>query len=126
DDGVADAVRAGGPRVSDTRMPGDPAGGKVWIDGSLVDADAARVPVLDRGFLYGDSVYEVMRTYGGRPFALDEHLDRLEGSAARLLMAIPDRARITAAIDETARAVRQAPREPDAGELYLRVVVTRG
>ena len=40
-------------------------------------AEDARVSVFDRGFLYGDSVYEVVRTYGGRPFALRRHLARL-------------------------------------------------
>ena len=41
------------------------------------------VPVLDRGFLYGDSVYEVVRTYGGRAFELDRHLARMERTAPR-------------------------------------------
>jgi len=93
--------------------------GKVYIEGAIVDADAARVPVFDRGFLYGDSVYEVLRTFGMRPFALAEHLDRLEGSARRLGMTLPDRATIERATVETARAAA----EPD---VYLRIVVTRG
>ncbi|MCU1278432.1 MAG: aminotransferase class, partial [bacterium] len=54
----------------------------VWIDGAPVDAAEARVPVFDRGFLYGDSVYEVTRAIGGVAFALGVHLDRLERSAA--------------------------------------------
>lgn len=93
--------------------------GKVWLDGAVMDAESARVPVFDRGFLYGDSVYEVLRTFGLRPHALDEHLDRLEGSARRIGMRIPERALIARAIDEAARATG----EPEA---YLRVIVTRG
>jgi branched-chain amino acid aminotransferase len=93
--------------------------GKVWIDGRIVDAAEAKVEVFDRGFLYGDSVYEVLRTFGGRPFALDEHLDRLADSARRVLMAMPERAHVEAAVAETARATA----EPD---VYLRIVVTRG
>lgn len=76
------------------------------------------MPVFDRGFLYGDSVYEVTRTYHGVPYALSEHLDRLEESARRLGMALPPRAEIDHATRETARAV--------GGEAYLRIVVTRG
>jgi branched-chain amino acid aminotransferase len=93
--------------------------GKVWIGGAVVDAAEARVPVFDRGFLYGDSVYEVTRTFGGRPFALDEHLDRLARSGAGLGMALPPR-------DEIARAVEEAVAQSGEAECYVRVVVTRG
>jgi branched-chain amino acid aminotransferase len=92
---------------------------KVWIDGAPIDAALARVPVFDRGFLYGDSVYEVTRAFGGRPFALAEHLDRLERSAAGIGMSIPPRAEIEAAVAATCAAV-------GSGELYLRIIVTRG
>ena len=91
----------------------------VWIDGAPVAADEARVPVFDRGFLYGDSVYEVTRAFSGVAFALDEHLDRLERSAAAILMRTPSRAAIERAVDET---LRQSAL-PDA---YVRIVVTRG
>ena len=92
---------------------------KVWIDGAPVDAAEARVPVFDRGFLYGDSVYEVLRTFSGRPFGLGPHLDRLERSAAGLEMALPPRATIERAVADTLAAAS----EPDA---YIRVIVTRG
>ena len=55
--------------------------GIVSIDGVLVDSADARVSVFDRGFLYGDSVFEVFRTYDGVPFAEKEHLERLARSA---------------------------------------------
>ena len=51
-----------------------------WI-GPTADA---RVSVLDNGFVFGDGVYETLRTYGGRPFHIDLHLARLRRSAARL------------------------------------------
>src|SRR5512145_1001182 len=57
---------------------------RVNIDGRILEPGEARVSVFDRGFLYGDSVYEVVRTYGGRPFELDAHLARLAHSAARI------------------------------------------
>ena len=93
--------------------------GRVWIDGGVVDVDQAKVPVFDRGFLYGDSVYEVTRTFGGRPFALGEHLDRLARSAERIGMALPPRAAIERATAEALAATGEA-------ECYLRIVVTRG
>jgi branched-chain amino acid aminotransferase len=92
---------------------------RVWIDGRPVEADQARVPVLDRGFLYGDSVYEVLRTFSGKPFGLGAHLDRMERSAAALLMELPPRADIERAVADTLAAAG----EPDA---YIRIIVTRG
>ena len=64
---------------------GDAAGKAVVIDGVLVAPDAAKVSVYDRGFLFGDAVFEVLRTYGGAPFAWDEHFARLRRSAERVL-----------------------------------------
>jgi len=77
------------------------------------------VPVFDRGFLYGDSVYEVLRTVDGRPFAMREHLDRLARSAAGLELGLPPRADIERAIADTLAAAG----EPNA---YVRIIVTRG
>ncbi len=56
----------------------------VNLDGVLVAPEAARISVFDRGFLYGDSVFEVVRTYGGRSFELPAHLARLAHSAERI------------------------------------------
>ncbi len=92
---------------------------KVWIGGRVVDAAQASVPVFDRGFLYGDSVYEVLRAFGGRPFGMREHLDRLQRSAEQLELGLPPRAEIERAIADTLAAAA----EPDA---YVRIVVTRG
>ena len=91
----------------------------VWIDGAPVDAAAARVPVFDRGFLYGDSVYEVTRAFGGVAFALGEHLDRLERSAQGLVMRTPPRAAIERAVVDTLAA-------SELDDAYVRIVVTRG
>ena len=59
------------------------------LDGRPMTPEAAKVSVFDRGFLYGDSVFEALRTYGGRPFALDRHLARLATSAARVFIDLP-------------------------------------
>ena len=92
---------------------------RVWIDGEIFDEKHASVPVWDRGFLYGDSVYEVTRTFGGKAFALDEHLERLEKSAAGIGMQLPPRSDIRRAVDDTLRAGANP-------ESYIRVIVTRG
>ena len=61
----------------------------VSIDGVLVPAGEARVSVFDRGFLYGDSVYEVVRTYDLEPFEVGAHLARLAASAERIFLPLP-------------------------------------
>ena len=58
------------------------------LDGTVTDASQAQIPATDDGFLRGDGVFEVMRLYGGRPFALDDHLTRLGRSAANLRLPI--------------------------------------
>ena len=59
------------------------------VNGEIVPLEEARVPVLDNGFLFGDSVYEVLRTYGGRPFESGRHFRRLRASADRLGIPVP-------------------------------------
>jgi branched-chain amino acid aminotransferase len=54
------------------------------LDGTVMDASEATISVTDEGLLRGDGVFEVLRLYGGRPYALDEHLARMAGSAERL------------------------------------------
>jgi branched-chain amino acid aminotransferase len=91
----------------------------VNLDGDLLPPEAATVPVLDRGFLYGDSVYEVCRTYRGVPFALDRHFKRLQQSAARLELPLP-------ALDDLEREIARTLRAAGNEESYVRIVVTRG
>jgi branched-chain amino acid aminotransferase len=80
---------------------------------------------LDRGFLYGDAVYEVWRTYGGVVFAWEEHLDRLAASARALHLGLPmGPDGILGEMRRTAAAFRSAL--GFAGELYIRLQVTRG
>jgi D-alanine transaminase len=61
----------------------------VYLDGRFLPREEARVPVMDRGFLLGDGVYEVIPVYGGRLFRLAAHLDRLERSLAGIRLADP-------------------------------------
>ncbi|MGC4120378.1 MAG: aminotransferase class IV [Myxococcales bacterium] len=92
----------------------------VNLDGNLVAPEQAVVSVFDRGFLYGDSVYEVVRTYRGVLFELGAHLERLAESARRIALELPW---------TVERLASEAKRTVDASgnaESYLRVVVTRG
>jgi branched-chain amino acid aminotransferase len=93
---------------------------RVWIDGLVHEPEAAVVSVFDRGFLYGDSVFETLRTYGGRAFALLEHLQRLERSAAKVFIELPVSLEVLGAEIEAAVAAT------GNAESYVRVIVTRG
>ena len=94
------------------------------VDGVITPADKARVPVMDRGFLYGDSVYEVFRTYGGVPLFFDEHWERFENSARLIHL------RLELTKSEMLEEIRKTFRSSRAGELgqdvYVRYCVTRG
>jgi len=93
--------------------------------GRLHDARAGSISPLDRGFLYGDAVYEVWRTYGGILFGVREHWDRLEASAAGLGLRLPlDLGRLLDEVRRTLAAARAVTGWP--GEHYVRLQVTRG
>ena len=64
-------------------------GGKVYINGRIYPKEEATISVLDHGLLYGDGVFEGIRAYGGRPFRLDAHLQRLYESARAIALEIP-------------------------------------
>jgi branched-chain amino acid aminotransferase len=98
----------------------------VNINGRLMEPAQASVSILDRGFLYGDSLYEVARTYGGALFLVDEHLERLEQSARLCHMVLSQRRQEYAR--EMARTVEAVRRQPgrERSEFYCRLIVTRG
>jgi branched-chain amino acid aminotransferase len=98
--------------------------GKVWIDGRVVPESEARISILDHGFLYGDSVYEAVRTFCGRPFLLDEHLARLERSATGVGIPMPPRLR--GAIAEVLGPLPGEARSGTAPDRLLRIILTRG
>jgi len=94
------------------------------VDGIVTSLEDARVPVLDRGFLYGDSVYEVFRTYQGVPFLFDEHWLRLENSAGLIYMTLPMSSQdLLERVRETVVASGAAAEKID---VYVRYAVTRG
>lgn len=61
----------------------------VYLNGEFMPLDEARIPVLDRGFVFGDGVYEVIPVYSRRPFRLPEHLVRLQNSLDGIRLANP-------------------------------------
>ncbi|UCB42613.1 MAG: aminotransferase class IV [Dehalococcoidales bacterium] len=77
----------------------------VYLNGSLVPREDARISVMDYGFLYGYGLFETMRAYGGRIFRLERHLERLAGSAAKLGIAV-DKSVLESAVMDTIKANR--------------------
>ena len=93
----------------------------VNIQGEIQPAESASVNVMDHGFLYGDSVYETIRTYKKVPFLLARHLDRLQRSLGRIYLEMPcSRADLESQIQKTIDAI------PVESDLIIRIVVSRG
>jgi branched-chain amino acid aminotransferase len=96
----------------------------VNVNGRVFDEEHALISVFDHGFLYGEGVYETLRTYNGRPFLLDRHLRRLRRSAGMLALPVPlADSEIEARFMETMHA---AGLGADGKEAYIRALVTRG
>lgn len=94
----------------------------VYVNGKIADATHASVPVFDHGFLYGEGIYETLRTYDREPFLFDRHAQRLRRSAELMALDVPYtdddlRARVRETVD--ALPIR-------GGELYIRILLTRG
>lgn len=70
-------------------IPGVPGDSQVYLNGDFLRLDEAKISVLDRGFIFGDGIYEVVPVYNGNAFRMAEHLDRLDRSLAALRIAEP-------------------------------------
>src|SRR2546430_6855974 len=90
------------------------------VDGLITIASEALIPATDEGLLRGDGVFEVIRVYDGRPFAFEEHLRRLQRSAANLRLALD--------LESVRAEAHRLLAEAGAGEAHeaLRIVITRG
>jgi branched-chain amino acid aminotransferase len=94
----------------------------VNVNGRITADREAVVPVFDHGFLYGEGIYETLRTYDGRLFLYDRHLRRLRQSAQLIELPIPfSNDELEARIDDTIAATKL-----DGADAYVRVLVTRG
>lgn len=95
--------------------------GAVYVNGAIRPAAQAVVPVYDHGFLYGEGVYETLRTYHRVPFLYDRHMRRLRASAGYIHLDVPySDGELRGWIEETVRAAG------DLDEAYIRVLHTRG
>src|SRR4051812_41784347 len=96
----------------------------VNVNGRVSDREHAVISVFDHGFLYGEGIYETLRTYNGEPFLFDRHTIRLRHSAEMLDLPVPiTDEELNARCRETMRVAGLG----DAGhEAYLRILITRG
>jgi branched-chain amino acid aminotransferase len=95
------------------------------VNGRITPAKDAVVSVLDHGFLYGEGIYEVVRTYGHKPFLFDRHMERLRRSAAFISLPLPlTDLEFEARIRHTADVFFAQPGATD--DVYVRLLVTRG
>ncbi len=92
----------------------------VYLNGEFMPLEAARIPVLDRGFIFGDGVYEVIPVYSRRPFRLDEHLRRLQHSLDSIRLDNP------LADNEWARLTREIIERNEGEDQSVYLQVTRG
>jgi D-alanine transaminase len=92
----------------------------VYLNGKLMPLEEARVPVLDRGFIFGDGVYEVIPVYSRRPFRLAEHLRRLQHSLDGIRLANPH------SDTEWAHLIHQLIEQNEGEDQYLYLHITRG
>jgi branched-chain amino acid aminotransferase len=96
------------------------ANSKVNVNGVVTTPEKAKISVFDRGFLFGDSVYEVTRTYNGKPFLLEDHFERLWRSATSLDI------EINLTKKELENEILKTLKEFHSGEAYIRIIITRG
>lgn len=93
---------------------------QIYIDGQWYAKEDAKISVFDHGLLYGDGVFEGMRSYGGKVFRMQEHLDRLYDSARSIFLTVP----ISPTVMEA--AVYETLRLNNLTDGYVRLIVTRG
>lgn len=93
---------------------------KIYIDGQLIEKESAKISVFDHGLLYGDGVFEGIRSYNGLIFKLNEHINRLFESAHSIMLKIP------LAKSELKEAVVKTLKVNNLKDAYIRLVITRG
>lgn len=93
---------------------------KIWLDGTLVDENEAKISVFDHGLLYGDGIFEGIRIYNGRVFRLEEHVRRLLLSAKAILLKLPW------SHEEVVKATCETVAANGLKDGYIRLVITRG
>ncbi|MGH9175268.1 MAG: aminotransferase class IV [Vicinamibacterales bacterium] len=100
----------------------------VNVNRQITEGARATIPVFDHGFLYGEGVYEVARTYNGEPFLFDRHMKRLRASAAMIALEVPfaDHEFLQRANETMSAAGLGRATDNSFAEAYIRILVTRG
>ena len=100
----------------------------VNVNGQLTDGANAVLSVFDHGFLYGEGVYETLRTYNGEPFFFDRHMQRLRASAAMIMLEVPlsDAEYLKRSVGTMTAAGLGKRGDGSIGEAYIRILHTRG
>ena len=93
---------------------------KVFLNGKFMDSEDARISIFDHGLLYGDGVFEGIRSYNRKVFRLNEHINRLYESADAIRLKIPIKK------EEFRERILETLKMNDLDNAYIRVVVTRG
>jgi len=93
---------------------------QIWISGKLYNKEDAKISVYDHGLLYGDGVFEGLRSYNGKVFRLEEHLKRLWDSAKAIWLTIPSTP------EDVGRAIYETLAVNGIKDGYIRLMVTRG
>jgi branched-chain amino acid aminotransferase len=91
----------------------------VFLNGTIIPESEAKISAYDHGFLYGDGIYETMRSYDGVVFMFDRHLARLRRSASLIKLGLPEDGYLK-------DAVLRALRSNDLSDAYVRITVSRG
>lgn len=92
----------------------------IYLNGKFVPEEEAKISIFDHGLLYGDGVFEGLRSYNGKIFKLDEHLTRLYKSGKAIALEIPLK------FEELKNAVIETVKKNNLKDSYIRIVVTRG
>ena len=100
----------------------------VNVNGKVTDGANATISVFDHGFLYGEGVYETIRTYNGEPFFFDRHMQRLRASAAMIMLEVPfsDAEYLKRSVETMTAAGLGKRGDGSVGEAYIRILHTRG
>ena len=100
----------------------------VNVNGRIADGASATISVLDHGFLYGEGVYETIRTYNGEPFLFDRHMQRLRASAAMIMLDVPlsDQDYLNRSLETMTAAGLGRTTDGRVPEAYIRILHTRG
>ena len=93
---------------------------QIYINGKFFAKEDAKISVYDHGLLYGDGVFEGMRSYSGKVFHLEQHLKRLYESARAIMLTIPIE------IDKLGEAINETLKLNKLSDAYIRLIITRG